>query len=96
MSNVSRAKSFGSGFVILFIRRCNSSHSSAMSGQFEPGITTALLHRSTEISSSGFGFGDPRRLQQFRRVTAVAVVYSGSGFTEAATRSRKIELQECR
>ncbi len=55
MSNVSREKSFNSGCVIRSTRQCNSNRLSATSGRYESEIITARWHRSTAISSSGFG-----------------------------------------
>ncbi len=55
MSNVSCEKSFNYGFVIHFILHCSSSHLSETSGRCESAITIAPSHRSTAISSFGFG-----------------------------------------
>jgi hypothetical protein len=54
-SNVSREKSFNFGCVIRFTRQRSSNCFLEMSGQYESEITIALLHRSTAMSSSGFG-----------------------------------------
>jgi hypothetical protein len=54
-SNVSREKSFNFGCVIRFTRQCSSNRLPEMSGPYESAIIIVLLHKSTAISSSGFG-----------------------------------------